>query len=183
MTPVSRVVAVLFAAWLAAGIQLSAQSSSPAATPPQALSVRELGLQLAGFGAYDFQAPAERISDVDPNRRADTSYGGGDVQLQYRHHAQRVSMDVSGSSALRYYPPFADNWVPSYSGSVRFSPGVTWTNRLRWRASQEVSYAPMSALYFFPGGSFSPGLDSVSSVDYRISQASQLLSGTEGEVT
>lgn len=189
MTDAFRVLIALALVGPAAISDASAQSSWLGGRGTETAARRELLLDTAGFGALDFRPATEAPSDPLLATDDRLGSGGANLQLSYRDRAEYLSLEASAASSFRYYSTSSAEWVPGYSGLVRLSSREGVQDRLTWQVSQDLSYAPLNTLFFFPGDSFGSGFDStagvapIPSVDYQISEQMQLVSSTSGGTT
>ncbi len=146
-----------------------------------------LRLDASVFGAFDslLNPEASAEPDAEPLPIDDrVGSGGGSLQLAFLGAGDALALDASGTTAVRYYPSFVDKYVPSYSASLRLSPGEPQgRGRLAWNAAQDLSYAPSNTSFFFPDGSFAPATDALPIVDYQIADDMQFVSSTSAGVT
>jgi hypothetical protein len=95
------------------------------------------------------------------------------ASLQTGHQGEHVIVGVSGGAFARWYPAFADEVVPGYTGTI--SVGSSGERRATWNISQALAYAPYNLLTLYGDGIL---LGPVPIVDYQISTAMQLSSDT-----
>lgn len=180
MTGIRALAGVAMACAVHTAQPVFAQTSASAGTPRTTGNVLEVSADI--FGAYDDDLGANPADTGALDGSGDTgrTYGGANASLNFSTSTQRLSIAATGGGSFRRYPAVSDGWLPSYTGALRLEG--PWGRRVRWGVSQSLSYGPANVLSFFPGGGAIQGLDSVPLVDYRISTANQLASGTNADM-
>jgi hypothetical protein len=128
------------------------------------------------FGGWAVDRQTLRGSTRDTTRTLDGTIGGGNLSLYAHVPKEHIDLNVSGSVSTRWFSA-VDQVATGYSGTVRLaSAGLRrWT----WEIVESVSYDPVNAQSYLPGGGATPA---VPIIDYRLGNDRQLSSTTSGTI-
>jgi hypothetical protein len=132
---------------------------------------------LDAFGGWEADLSDTLVEPVDLLGETSGGLAGVNASLQVGHQGEHVAVGASGGTFTRWYPAFADELVPGYTGT--FSVGSSRERRTSWNVSQALSYAPFNLLSLYGDGIL---LGPVPIVDYQISTAMQLVSDTSANL-
>lgn len=174
-------------AWPSAAAVVAMLGVSAASLSAQATSTRGVDVSVDAFGGWDVDlSPPILDPQTGASLTRDTGdqYGGVNSSLSLHRETKAVSFAATADASFRNYAAFGGRFVPSYTGTVRV--GSAADARRLWSLSQSLSYAPVNALSFFPGGGGSAPSAAPSAgaplVDYQISARKQFVSESGGSL-